>query len=136
MGAQQPAAWQVLWFMVLVEEEERRAAREELTERELAVFDLLTRPTPTLTKAQEKEVKKKVAKELLQKLQAQLLFSHWELHPEGRATVRSKIKFKLTELPDEPYPEALWTEKVEAVWQFVYHHMGSGGAEGMGGPRA
>ncbi len=41
-------------FVEQMKEEERRAAREELTERELAVFDLLTRPTPTLTKAQEK----------------------------------------------------------------------------------
>lgn len=30
---------------------------------------------------------------------------------------RSEIKFKLNERADEPYPEALWTEKVEAVWQ-------------------
>jgi Domain of unknown function (DUF3387) len=45
-------------FVEQMMEEERRAAREELTERELAVFDLLTRPTPTLTKAREKEVKK------------------------------------------------------------------------------
>ena len=41
-------------FVEQMKEEERRAAREELTERELAVFDRLTRPTPTLTKAQEK----------------------------------------------------------------------------------
>ena len=36
-----------------MEEEERRAAREGLTEDELAIFDLLTRPEPKLTKAQE-----------------------------------------------------------------------------------
>jgi hypothetical protein len=33
---------------------------------------------------------------------------------------------KLNELPEEPYPETTWNEKVEAVWQFVYHHMSGG----------
>jgi type I restriction enzyme R subunit len=61
-----------------------------VSERELAVFDLLTRPTPPLTKAQEKAVKK-VAKELLQKLQAQLLFPRWELNPQTRAAVHHEI---------------------------------------------
>ena len=46
-----------------MEEEERRAAREGLTEEELAIFDLLTKPEPRLTKTQEIEVKK-VAREL------------------------------------------------------------------------
>ena len=54
-----------------MEEEERRAAREGLTEDELAIFDLLTKPEPKLTKAQEIEVKK-VARDLLEKLQEQL----------------------------------------------------------------
>ena len=40
-----------------LDEEERRAAREGLSEAELAIFDLLTRPEPKLTKAQEVTVK-------------------------------------------------------------------------------
>jgi hypothetical protein len=52
-------------------EEERRAAGEGLSEDELAVFDLLTKPKPKLSKAQEVAVKK-VARELLEKLQDQL----------------------------------------------------------------
>jgi type I restriction enzyme R subunit len=103
-----------------MEEEERRAAREGLTEEELAVFDLLTRPEPKLTKAQEAEVKR-VARELLKKLQAHRV-AHWRLNPRTRAAVQSEIKFTLNELPEEPYPQELWDEKVEAVWQFVYHH--------------
>jgi type I restriction enzyme R subunit len=34
-----------------MDEEERRAAREGLSEDELAVFDLLTKPKPKLSKA-------------------------------------------------------------------------------------
>jgi type I restriction enzyme R subunit len=41
---------------------------------------------------------------------------------QTRAAVHSEIRFKLNDLPDEPYPQNLWDEKVEAVWQFVYGH--------------
>ena len=60
-----------------MEEEERRAAREGLSEDELAIFDLLTKPEPKLTKAQEIEVKK-VAREVLEKLQEQLAVTEWQ----------------------------------------------------------
>src|SRR5690606_8658963 len=54
-------------FIGEMDEEEQRAAREELTEEELAIFDLLTTPEPKLTKAEEQEVKR-VARSLLEKL--------------------------------------------------------------------
>lgn len=57
-------------------EEERRAAREGLSEDELAVFDLLTKLEPKLTKAQEAAVKK-VARELLERLQDLLAVEEW-----------------------------------------------------------
>lgn len=112
-------------FIEEMEEEQQRASREGLTERELAVFDLLTRPAPKLTKAQEIEVKN-VAKQLLQKLQQEHLIPRWEQNPVTRAAVHSQIRFTLNELPQDPYPEDIWNEKVEAVWQFVYHQMGNG----------
>ena len=101
-----------------MEDEEQRAAREHLTEEELAIFDLLTRPSPRLTKAQEDEVKK-VARSLLEKLQA-LRVEFWRQNPQTRAQVLSEIRVTLNELPEDPYPEDLWKEKVDAVWQFVY----------------
>lgn len=101
-----------------MEDEERRAAREQLTEQELTIFDLLTRPEPKLTKAQEAEVKR-VARELLEKLQA-LQVEFWRQNQQTRAQVYSEIRVKLNELPEEPYPQATWDDKVEAVWQFVY----------------
>lgn len=101
-----------------MEEEERRAAREHLTEDELAVFDLLTRPEPKLTKSEEIAVKK-VARDLLEKLQEQLAVIDWKTRQQTRAAVQSTIRFELNELPDEPYPEPLWNEKVDAVWSFI-----------------
>ncbi len=102
-----------------MEEEERRAAREGLSEDELAVFDLLTKPKPKLSKAQELEVKK-VARELLQKLQDQLAVTEWQAKQQTRAAVQSTIRFTLNELPEEPYPEPVWNEKVDAVWAFIF----------------
>lgn len=100
-------------------DEERRAARENLSEDELAIFDLLTKPEPKLTKAQELEVKK-VARELLEKLEGQLAISQWRANQQTRAAVQSTIRFTLNELPEDPYPEPVWNEKVDAVWTFIF----------------
>jgi type I restriction enzyme R subunit len=102
-----------------MEEEERRAAREGLTEEELAIFDLLTKPDPKLTKAQEAEVKK-IARDLLVKLQDKLDVFDWRGRQQTRAAVQSTIRFTLNELPQEPYPEGLWDRKVDAVWAYIF----------------
>jgi type I restriction enzyme R subunit len=102
-----------------MEEEERRAAREGLTGDELAIFDLLTKPEPKLTKAQEVEVKK-VARELLIKIQDHINVFDWKARQQTRAAVQSTIRFTLNELPEEPYPEEIWDTKVEAVWAYVF----------------
>lgn len=106
-------------LIVEMDDEERRAAREGLSEDELAIFDLLSKPEPRLTKAQEVEVKR-VARELLEKLQELLRVNQWQLRPQPRAAVQSTIRFALNDLPEEPYPEEVWNEKVDAVWQFVF----------------
>ena len=93
--------------------------RSALTEDELAIFDLLTRPEPKLTEEQVTAVKQ-VSRGLLEKLQ-ELRSANWRQNLQTRATVQSEIRFKLNELPDDPYPQELWEEKVEAVWHFVYH---------------
>src|SRR5205807_9506392 len=48
-------------------QEQQRHVREQLTENELTVFDILTRPGPDLTFEERDEVKK-VARQLLQRL--------------------------------------------------------------------
>ena len=111
-----------------LEEEERRAARENLSEDELAIFDLLTKPKPKLTKAQETAVKR-VARDLLQKLEVQLSVAEWKKKQETRAGVQSTIRFTLNELPEDPYPEPIWNEKVDAVWSFIFARQQAGGRE-------
>jgi type I restriction enzyme R subunit len=108
-------------FIAEMEEEQRRAAREQLSEEELAIFDLLTKPEPKLTKAQEVQVKK-VARDLLQKLRDNELVFQWRQRQQTRAAVHSAIRFQLNELPEQPYPQELWDVKVEITWQFVFSH--------------
>jgi type I restriction enzyme R subunit len=105
-------------FIATLDDEEQRAAREELTEEELAVFDLLTTPEPKLTKAQEQEVKK-VARGLLEKLQGLVDAVDWMRGQETRGAVQWAIKVGLNELPEDPYPKDLWDAKVDQVWDFV-----------------
>jgi type I restriction enzyme R subunit len=114
-------------FVVGLSEEEQRAAREELTEEELAIFDLLTTPEPKLTKAEETEVKR-VARVLLAKLHELVDGVDWLRGQETRGAVWSEIRLRLNELPQEPYPDALWSAKVNQVWDFVTRRYAGEGA--------
>ena len=105
-------------FVRDLDEEGTRAAREGLSEEQLAIFDLLTKPAPVLTRAQEIEVKQ-VARELLEKLHDLVSGVDWLRGRQSRAAVLSEIRFKLNELPEEPYPEAMWNAKIDQVWDFV-----------------
>lgn len=105
-------------FIGEMDVEEKRAAREELTEEELAIFDLLTTPEPKLTKAEEQEVKR-VARSLLEKLRDLTGAIDWVRGQETRGAVWTEIRQRLNALPENPYPQALWDSKVEQVWDFV-----------------
>lgn len=101
-----------------MDEEDHRAAREGLTEEELAIFDLLTKPAPVLSKAEEITVKQ-VARELLGRLTDLVNGVDWLKGRQSRAAVQSEIRVRLNELPEAPYPEELWLGKVDQVWNFV-----------------
>jgi type I restriction enzyme R subunit len=105
-------------FIGEMDEEEQRAAREGLTDEELAIFDLLTNPEPKLTKVEEQEVKR-VARSLLEKLHDLTGAIDWVRGQETRGAVWTEIRQRLNELPEDPYPQALWDSKVEQVWDFV-----------------
>ena len=101
-----------------LDEEEKRTVREGLTEEELAVFDLLTRPEPALTKAQEVEVKK-VARELLVRLRREKLVLDWRKKQQTRASVKLCIEEELDSLP-EIYTASIFSKKSDLVYQHVY----------------
>ena len=61
-----------------------------------------------------------MARDLLEKLQDQLRIVDWPSKQQTRAAVESTIRFTLDQLPQEPYPEAVWNEKVDVVWAFIF----------------
>ena len=99
--------------------EEQRGIAENLNEEELALFDLLTRPTITLTKAEEREVKR-VAQELLQTLKAERLVLDWRKQQQARAAVKLAIENALDRGLPPIYTPELFQQKCEAVYLHVY----------------
>ncbi len=99
-------------------DEEQRAVSEGLTEHELAIFDLLTKPEPVLTD-DEREIVKESAKKLLEHLHEKLVLD-WRRKAAATAGVRTTIKDVLdADLPADPYPPELFDAKVAAVFDHV-----------------
>jgi type I restriction enzyme, R subunit len=101
-------------------EEEQRAVAEGLTEEELALFDILTKPEPKLTKAEEAEVKK-VCKELLATLKREKLVLDWREKQQARASVMQAMKIEFRKLPTQ-FTRDLRAEKMARAYAHVYDH--------------
>ncbi len=99
-------------------EEDQRSISEGLTEEELALFDLLTKPQISLTDKEKDEVKR-VASNLLKTLKREKLVLDWRKRQQARASVRVTVEEKLDELP-EAYEEDIYWIRVDAVYQHVY----------------
>jgi type I restriction enzyme, R subunit len=106
-------------FALVLNEEEKRAISEQLTEEELAVFDLLTKPDPVLKKGEELQVKK-VARELLEKLKREKLVLDWRKRQQSRAAVMTAIEDVLDQLPEDTYPKPVYDNKCAVVYQHFY----------------
>jgi len=98
--------------------EQTRHVRENLSEEELTVFDILTRPGPDLTD-QEREEVKKVARQLLQRLK-DLLVIGWRQRVGSRARVRLAIEDALDDGLPRAYTKDLYETKCSAVFEHVY----------------
>nr|MBA2529189.1 DUF3387 domain-containing protein [Euzebyales bacterium] len=107
--------------------EERRAVVEDMTEEELAIFDLLTQPEPVLDDA-ERDVVRASAKRLLAHLHDKLVLD-WRRKAATTAGVRTTIRDVLdADLPADPYPPELFDAKVQAVFDHVASAYGDGGS--------
>jgi len=110
-------------FTGALDEEEQRHLKENLSEEELAVFDILTRPEPKLSKSQELSVKK-IARELLAKLKREKFILDWRLRESAKADVRETIRQEYDLLPPV-YERELWDDKVDRTYRYVFEHFGS-----------
>ena len=112
------------WFEQLIalaeelNEEEQRTIAEQLSEEQLAVFDLLTRPELELTEA-ERDAMKAISKQLLETLQRERLVLDWRQRQQSRAAVKVTVAEILDELP-EHYTQEIYDQKCEVVYQHIY----------------
>ena len=99
-------------------DEQKRHVRENMSEEELVIFDILTRPSPELSAEERAEVKK-VAQNLLARLK-ELLVLNWR----KKSTSRSQLKLTIEDTLDAGLPRAytpeLYNQKCSAVFEHVY----------------
>ncbi len=107
-------------------DEEQRTLAESLSEEELAVFDLLTRPAPDLSE-KEKTGIKRVARDLLATLKGQKLVLDWRKRQQSRADVLVTIEGYLDHGLPQAYTTDLYEEKCALVYQHVYDSYYGGG---------
>jgi type I restriction enzyme R subunit len=98
--------------------EQQRHVRENMTEEELVIFDILTRPAPELSTDERHEVKK-VAKLLLARIKA-LLVLDWRKRQSSRARIEDAIKDLLDSGLPRVYSPELYQKKCSAVFEHVY----------------
>jgi type I restriction enzyme R subunit len=107
-------------FLKELSSEEKRHIRENLTEEELEIFDLLHKNK--LTKAEEQQVKL-AAKELLVRLKNErndFLILDWYKDQQTRAIVKAEIEKVLDELLPRSYDPETYKEKCTIVYQYLY----------------
>jgi type I restriction enzyme R subunit len=98
--------------------EQERHVRENMTEEELVILDILTRPAPELTTEERAEVKK-VARILLERLK-QLFVLDWR----KRSAALSKVKLAIEDALDSGLPRAytpeLYRQKCSVLFEHVF----------------
>ena len=101
-----------------LDDEQQRHVRENMSEEELVIFDILTRPAPQLSTEERAEVKK-VASDLLKKLK-ELLVIDWR----KKSNARSQIKLSIEDTLDSGLPRAytpeLYQQKCSAMFEHFY----------------
>ena len=117
---------ELLEFYSELETEDKRKISENLTDEELAVFDLLTKTEIELTKLEIQEVKQ-VAKELLEILKKEKLVLDWRKRQQTKSLVEVAIREILDKLPNK-YSETLYNQKCQDVYQHIYDSYSGQGA--------
>src|SRR5439155_19824230 len=108
----------LLQFAGSLSAEQERHLREHLTEEELTVFDILTRPGPELSPAEREEVKK-VARQVLDRLKT-LLALDWRRQTQARARVLTAIQDTLEDGLPHHYTPDLYQGKCSALFEHVF----------------
>jgi type I restriction enzyme R subunit len=110
---------ELIRFAQDLNDEEQRAMREELTEEELAIFDILTKPEPKLSK-KEQALVKKVVRELLEKLKREKLVLDWVKTQQRKAVVKDFIEVFFDDRLPDTYGEDIFQTKCDLTFMHVY----------------
>lgn len=108
---------ELLDFVKKLDEEEQRGIKENLSEEELALFDILKKPKLT---NKETEQVKIVSKKLLRVLNNEKLVLDWRRKQQTRAEVLFTIETVLDEMLPESYTPEVYHEKCTVAYQHVY----------------
>ena len=116
---------QLLEFVKKLEDEEKRAISENLSEEELAIYDLLLNPPLKMTKKEIMSVKK-IAHDLLEKLKSEKLVLDWRKKQQARASVKLCIEEILENLPSV-FSNEIYNQKCNLIYQHIYESYYGGG---------
>jgi type I restriction enzyme R subunit len=105
-------------FVKELNQEDQRGVAEQLSEEELAIFDILTKPELDMTDDDRKQVKA-VARNLLQTLKQAKLVLDWRKRLRTRADVYATVKTVLDDLP-RIFSVDLYQQKCDSVYRHVY----------------
>lgn len=108
-----------LIFAKQLSEEEQRGIAENLSEEELAVFDLIKQPE---LKNKDKEKVKLAAKELLVSLKAGKLVLDWHKRQQTRANVLPTIQKILDQQLPRTYTPELYNKACDKVFEHIYEN--------------
>jgi len=106
-------------FVKDLNSEEQRHVAEQLSEEELAIFDLLTRPDLALSEKEQEQIKK-VVRDLLATLKREKLVLDWRKKQQACAEVRLTVENALDSGLPASYTPTLYQRKCEEVFQHIY----------------
>ena len=101
-------------------EERKRSAKENMTEEELAMFDIVTRRDKVDLKENERKEIKKGISELIEKLKQEKLVMDWSKQQKRIADVKVTIERELDQVLPDKYDRQLFAQTCNEVFDHVY----------------
>lgn len=105
--------------------EEKRHLDENLSEEELAILDILTKPEPKLSK-KEFETVKAAAQELVAVIKKEKLVLDWRKKQSTRAKVKEAIEVICDKTLPEIYDKNIFQDKCNSLYEHFYDYYNNG----------
>lgn len=105
--------------------EEKRHLDENLSEEELAILDILTKPEPKLSK-KEFETVKAAAQELVAVIKKEKLVLDWRKKQSTRAKVKEAIEVICDKTLPEIYDKNIFQNKCNSLYEHFYDYYNNG----------